>query len=65
MTDLPGACDTGINARVPLNSVACYIGQDRMTGQSAKLSWREGGVPVSTRFDDPYFSVADGPLSTS
>ena len=35
-----------------------------MTGQSAKLSWREGGVPVSTRFDDPYFSVADGLAET-
>lgn len=24
------------------------------------LEWREGGVPVSTRFDDPYFSLAGG-----
>lgn len=24
------------------------------------LDWREGGVPVSTRFDDPYFSLAGG-----
>ena len=24
------------------------------------LDWREGGVPVSTRFDDPYFSLSGG-----
>lgn len=24
------------------------------------LTWREGGIPVSTRFDDPYFSLAGG-----
>jgi len=24
------------------------------------LDWRDGGVPVSTRFDDPYFSLAGG-----
>lgn len=30
----------------------------------AGLEWREGGVPVSTRFDDPYFSLADGLAET-
>jgi tRNA U34 5-methylaminomethyl-2-thiouridine-forming methyltransferase MnmC len=30
----------------------------------ASLAWREGGVPVSTRFDDPYFSLADGLAET-
>lgn len=25
-----------------------------------QLDWREGGVPVSARFDDPYFSLAGG-----
>ncbi|SNR40701.1 tRNA U34 5-methylaminomethyl-2-thiouridine-forming methyltransferase MnmC [Paracoccus sediminis] len=25
-----------------------------------QLDWRDGGVPVSTRFDDPYFSIAGG-----
>jgi len=25
-----------------------------------QLSWRDDGVPVSERFDDPYFSVANG-----
>lgn len=24
------------------------------------LEWRDGGVPVSRRFDDPYFSLQDG-----
>lgn len=27
---------------------------------TATLNWREGGVPVSTRFDDPYFSLGNG-----
>lgn len=28
--------------------------------QSADLEWRDGIVPVSTRFDDPYFSLENG-----
>ena len=32
-------------------------------GQPALL-WREGGVPVSARFDDPYFSLAGGLAET-
>ncbi|MGC8203051.1 tRNA (5-methylaminomethyl-2-thiouridine)(34)-methyltransferase MnmD [Aliiroseovarius sp. PTFE2010] len=31
---------------------------------SAALSWRDGGVPVSERFDDPYFSITDGLAET-
>lgn len=31
---------------------------------SAGLDWREGIVPVSRRFDDPYFSLADGLAET-
>lgn len=31
-----------------------------MSDQSADLIWRDGGVPVSTRFDDPYFSLENG-----
>lgn len=27
---------------------------------AAALSWRDGSTPVSTRFDDPYFSLAGG-----
>lgn len=29
-----------------------------------RLEWREGGVPVATRFDDPYFSLAGGLAET-
>ena len=28
--------------------------------QSAKLTWKPGNVPVSIRFDDPYFSLENG-----
>ena len=35
-----------------------------MNNQRAELEWRDGGVPVSTRFDDPYFSVDDGLAET-
>lgn len=28
------------------------------------LSWRDGAIPVSTRFDDPYFSLAGGLAET-
>jgi tRNA U34 5-methylaminomethyl-2-thiouridine-forming methyltransferase MnmC len=30
----------------------------------AALEWRDGGIPVSTRFDDPYFSLANGLAET-
>ena len=36
-----------------------------MTDQRAALDWREGDVPVSTRFDDPYFSLENGLAETS
>jgi len=32
--------------------------------QSASLAWGEQGVPISTRFDDPYFSLGDGLAET-
>ncbi|WP_232829412.1 tRNA (5-methylaminomethyl-2-thiouridine)(34)-methyltransferase MnmD [Tropicimonas sp. IMCC34043] len=32
--------------------------------QTAALTWRDGDVPVSTRFDDPYFSLDDGLAET-
>jgi len=35
-----------------------------MADQQAQLEWRDGGVPVSTRFDDPYFSLDDGLAET-
>ena len=31
-----------------------------MQGQRADIDWRAGDVPVSTRFDDPYFSLENG-----
>lgn len=31
-----------------------------MTDQHAPLTWTDDGVPISTRFDDPYFSFANG-----
>lgn len=35
-----------------------------MQDQQAELDWREGGVPVSRRFDDPYFSLENGLAET-
>ncbi|UZD91004.1 tRNA (5-methylaminomethyl-2-thiouridine)(34)-methyltransferase MnmD [Cognatishimia activa] len=31
-----------------------------MSDQSAQLEWRDEKIPVSTRFDDPYFSLDHG-----
>lgn len=35
-----------------------------MQDQQGELEWRDGDVPVSTRFDDPYFSLEDGLAET-
>ncbi|WP_299722390.1 tRNA (5-methylaminomethyl-2-thiouridine)(34)-methyltransferase MnmD [uncultured Tateyamaria sp.] len=35
-----------------------------MRDQRAELEWREGAVPVSLRFDDPYFSLDNGLAET-
>ncbi|MBE0452923.1 tRNA (5-methylaminomethyl-2-thiouridine)(34)-methyltransferase MnmD [Roseovarius autotrophicus] len=35
-----------------------------MQDQHAPLVWRDGEVPVSARFDDPYFSLEDGLAET-
>ncbi len=35
-----------------------------MQGQRAELEWRTGAVPVSVRFDDPYFSLDNGLAET-
>ncbi|WP_299348735.1 tRNA (5-methylaminomethyl-2-thiouridine)(34)-methyltransferase MnmD [uncultured Shimia sp.] len=35
-----------------------------MSDQQANLEWRDGAVPVSTRFDDPYFSLENGLAET-
>ena len=34
-------------------------------GQQAEIKWRDGRVPVSTRFDDPYFSLENGLAETA
>lgn len=33
---------------------------DQTDAPDAALDWRDGIIPVSTRFDDPYFSLHDG-----
>ncbi len=34
--------------------------EDQREDRTAPVTWRDGGVPVSTRFDDPYFSLEGG-----
>ena len=34
-------------------------------GQKAEIEWRDGQVPVSTMFDDPYFSLENGLAETA
>jgi tRNA U34 5-methylaminomethyl-2-thiouridine-forming methyltransferase MnmC len=36
-----------------------------MQDQRAEVTWKDGQVPVSTRFDDPYFSLQDGLAETA
>ncbi len=35
-----------------------------MQNQSDQIEWRDGDVPVSTLFDDPFFSLEDGVAET-
>ncbi len=35
-----------------------------MRNQTARVEWRDGNIPVSTRFDDPYFSLENGVAET-
>lgn len=35
-----------------------------MSNQHAELDWRDNVIPVSTRFDDPYFSLDNGLAET-
>ena len=37
---------------------------DQDAADQPDLAWRDGAVPVSTRFDDPYFSLAGGLAET-
>ena len=36
-----------------------------MRRERAELTWRDGDTPVSTRFDDPYFSLENGLAETT
>src|SRR5690606_39262950 len=38
--------------------------QSMPPGQVAEIEWQAGGVPVASRFDDPYFSLANGLAET-
>lgn len=41
------------------------MGQGQTPGiETADITWTPEGVPVSTRFDDPYFSLGDGLAET-
>jgi tRNA U34 5-methylaminomethyl-2-thiouridine-forming methyltransferase MnmC len=40
------------------------IGEMTTQDQSAGLDWKDGAVPVSRRFDDPYFSLQGGLAET-
>lgn len=35
-----------------------------MVCQQAEVAWSDAGVPISTRFDDPYYSLENGPAET-
>ena len=35
-----------------------------MQNQTDTITWRDGGVPVSSRFDDPFFSLDNGVAET-
>ncbi|WP_386625150.1 tRNA (5-methylaminomethyl-2-thiouridine)(34)-methyltransferase MnmD [Sulfitobacter geojensis] len=35
-----------------------------MQNQTDQITWRDGDVPVSTRFDDPFFSLENGMAET-
>lgn len=36
-----------------------------MQNQSDQIAWRDGDIPVSTLFDDPFFSLEDGVAETT
>jgi tRNA U34 5-methylaminomethyl-2-thiouridine-forming methyltransferase MnmC len=38
--------------------------KEALMSDRAELTWRDGVVPVSSRFEDPYFSQADGLAET-
>lgn len=40
------------------------VGQMAAENQSERVQWRDDGVPASSLFDDPYFSIQDGLAET-
>ena len=36
-----------------------------MRSEQGEVSWKDGVIPISTRFDDPYFSLNDGLAETA
>lgn len=57
MVMLVKSCALGLAA--PMADLSEYGGANQ-----PQLEWREGGVPVSTRFADPYFSIEGGLAET-
>lgn len=47
-----------------LAAVMDNLNENHPGDQSPQLEWREGGIPVSRQFDDPYFSLAGGLAET-
>ena len=43
---------------------ARLLGQHPVANQTAQIDWRDGESPISTRFDDPYYSRTDGLAET-
>ena len=41
-----------------------HLKEKKMTDQKAQLIWRDGTLPVSDQFDDPYFSLQNGLAET-
>ena len=39
-------------------------GGEQASGHGGGLTWQDGVIPISDRFDDPYFSVQDGLAET-
>jgi len=46
-------------------AVADLLRANGMRNQRADLEWRDGDVPVSRRFEDPYFSLENGLAETA
>ena len=45
-------------------AISSQSGSSQSGSSQSALSWRDGVIPVSTRFDDPYFSAHDGLAET-